>query len=103
VGCYVDSCRACERCQGGEEQYYGTPSLGGYSTSIVVDERYALRIPTTIEMSAAARLLCAGIALYSPSGTGVRDQGNVSPSSAWVVSATSGSGSRPPWALTSRS
>ncbi|MEI4271349.1 NAD(P)-dependent alcohol dehydrogenase [Klenkia sp. LSe6-5] len=79
VGCFVDSCRECENCRAGEEQYClkgetgtyggmqdGKPTDGGYSEQIVVDENYVLGIPEGIELSAAAPLLCAGITLYSP-------------------------------------
>lgn len=81
VGCFVDSCRECENCQAGLEQYclkgmsgtYNgfeqdrkTPTQGGYSTQIVVDENYVLRIPANLPLDAAAPLLCAGITLFSP-------------------------------------
>ncbi|MCR8899762.1 NAD(P)-dependent alcohol dehydrogenase [Gordonia sp. GONU] len=80
VGCFVDSCRECEPCRLGEEQYCergstgtynaigrdGQPTHGGYSTSIVVDENYVCRIPEGIALDEAAPLLCAGITLYSP-------------------------------------
>src|SRR5689334_5880602 len=80
VGCMVDSCRECENCRAGEEQYclrgnVGTYNAvgkdgkwtdGGYSTQIVVDEGFVLRIPDGIDLDAAAPLLCAGITLYSP-------------------------------------
>ncbi|MCW2719405.1 NAD(P)-dependent alcohol dehydrogenase [Pseudonocardia sp.] len=79
VGCMVDSCRECENCKAGEEQYClrgnvgtyggvldGTPTDGGYSEKIVVDEKYVLGIPEGIELDVAAPLLCAGITLYSP-------------------------------------
>ena len=81
VGCFVDSCRKCENCDAGEEQfcdvhlaatYNGTemdkktPTYGGYSTQIVVDEDFTLRIPTNLSPAAAAPLLCAGITTYSP-------------------------------------
>jgi uncharacterized zinc-type alcohol dehydrogenase-like protein len=81
VGCLVDSCRRCAACRGHLEQfcengpaltYNGTemdrqtPTYGGYSTQIVVDERYALRIPASLDPAAAAPLLCAGITTYSP-------------------------------------
>lgn len=80
VGCFVDSCRECANCRAGEEQYClseatstynsvgrdGLPTAGGYSTSIVVDENYVLRIPDGIPLDAAAPLMCAGITLYSP-------------------------------------
>jgi uncharacterized zinc-type alcohol dehydrogenase-like protein len=80
VGCFVDSCRECVTCLAGEEQYClagsistynsvgrdGLPTAGGYSTSIVVDENYVLRIPDGISLEAAAPLLCAGITMYSP-------------------------------------
>ncbi|CAM5419450.1 NAD(P)-dependent alcohol dehydrogenase [Streptomyces narbonensis] len=80
VGCFVDSCRECEYCLQGLEQYCtqgmtgtynalgkdGEPTYGGYSTHIVVDENYTLRIPEGIALDEAAPLLCAGITLYSP-------------------------------------
>ena len=81
VGCFVDSCRECENCKQGLEQYctghlsvtYNgreadkeTPTYGGYSQAIVVDENYALHIPGTLALDIAAPLLCAGITLYSP-------------------------------------
>jgi uncharacterized zinc-type alcohol dehydrogenase-like protein len=80
VGCMVDSCRECENCRAGEEQYClrgivgtyggtgrdGRPTEGGYSTHIVVDENYVLAIPAGIGLDVAAPLLCAGITLYSP-------------------------------------
>ncbi len=81
VGCFVASCRECEACKTGEEQfctqgmaltYNGyerdgtTPTYGGYSTRITVDEDYVLRIPRGIPLERAAPLLCAGITTYSP-------------------------------------
>lgn len=80
VGCFVDSCRECENCMAGEEQYCllgststynsvgrdGLPTAGGYSSSIVVDENYVLRIPDGISLAVAAPLMCAGITMYSP-------------------------------------
>jgi alcohol dehydrogenase (NADP+) len=81
VGCFVDSCRECDSCKAGLEQYCtgtgmigtynstgrdGTPTYGGYSGAIVVDENYVLRIPDSIPLDAAAPLLCAGITTYSP-------------------------------------
>ncbi len=79
VGCFVDSCRECENCKAGEEQYClegetgtyggmqdGKPTDGGYSEQIVVDENYVLGIPEGISLEQAAPLLCAGITLYSP-------------------------------------
>ena len=80
VGCFVDSCRECDNCLAGEEQYClkgststynsigpdGLPTAGGYSTSIVVDEKYVLRIPDGLSLESAAPLLCAGITMYSP-------------------------------------
>jgi uncharacterized zinc-type alcohol dehydrogenase-like protein len=81
VGCFVDSCRVCANCKDGEEQYcenhlvatYNgtetdekTPTYGGYSSRIVVDEAYTLRIPDSVPPPNAAPLLCAGITTYSP-------------------------------------
>jgi len=81
VGCMVDSCRRCASCEDGLEQYCengwvatyngedrhdGSPTYGGYSESIVVSERFVLRLPETLDPAAAAPLLCAGITTYSP-------------------------------------
>lgn len=81
VGCFVDSCRTCPSCRAGNEQYcekgmagtYNsyemdkkTPTYGGYSSCIVVDENYALRISDKLPLKAVAPLLCAGITTYSP-------------------------------------
>lgn len=81
VGCFVDSCRECNPCKHDLEQYcekgfnstYNgvekdgvTPTQGGYSNVIVVDENYVLKIPESLPLDKAAPLLCAGITLYSP-------------------------------------
>ncbi|MFF9086861.1 NAD(P)-dependent alcohol dehydrogenase [Streptomyces sp. NPDC014991] len=80
VGCMVDSCRECENCLKGLEQYClkgmvgtynavgkdGEPTYGGYSEKIVVDENYVVRIPDGLSLDVAAPLLCAGITTYSP-------------------------------------
>lgn len=81
VGCMVDSCRECEYCKEGLEQYCepgatqtynsvdkhsGIQTFGGYSESIVVDEAFVLRIPENLDLAATAPLLCAGITTYSP-------------------------------------
>jgi uncharacterized zinc-type alcohol dehydrogenase-like protein len=81
VGCFVDSCRVCDNCREGLEQYceghtvatYNgtekdeqTPTQGGYSTQIVVDENYTLKVPASLDPAGAAPLLCAGITTYSP-------------------------------------
>lgn len=80
VGCLVNSCRDCENCRKGEEQFCtggnvgtygavdrdGTISQGGYSTAVVVDADFVLRIPEALDFAAAAPLLCAGITTYSP-------------------------------------
>jgi uncharacterized zinc-type alcohol dehydrogenase-like protein len=80
VGCMVDSCRECENCLAGEEQYClntavetynalgkdGLPTAGGYSTHIVVEQDFVLGVPDGIGLDVAAPLLCAGITLYSP-------------------------------------
>ena len=86
VGCFVDSCRACAPCKAGEEQYCdrgmsatyngferagldldrSRPTYGGYSTRIVVDAAYVLRVPESIPAERAAPLLCAGITTWSP-------------------------------------
>jgi uncharacterized zinc-type alcohol dehydrogenase-like protein len=81
VGCFVDSCRECPECKAGLEQYcqvgpnwtYNcrerdgkTPTYGGYSTRIVVDEQYTLRVSSKLTLEGVAPLLCAGITTYSP-------------------------------------
>jgi len=81
VGCFVDSCRECPECRAGLEQYcqvganftYNsrekdgkTPTYGGYSTRIVVDENYVLHVSPKLPLQAVAPLLCAGITTYSP-------------------------------------
>ncbi|GHF83774.1 putative zinc-type alcohol dehydrogenase-like protein [Amycolatopsis bartoniae] len=80
VGCMVGSCGKCAHCQAGDEQYCvegmiatyagtdrdGTVTQGGYSTGVVVDEDFVLRIPDAIPFEKAAPLLCAGITTYSP-------------------------------------
>lgn len=80
VGCLVDSCRRCSSCKEGLEQYCengftgtynssapdGDYTKGGYSSHIVVDERFVLSIPKNLDLAATAPLLCAGITTYSP-------------------------------------
>ncbi|WP_328769052.1 NAD(P)-dependent alcohol dehydrogenase [Streptomyces sp. NBC_00286] len=81
VGCMVDSCRECDNCKAGQEQYCtgggmigtynaldkdGEPTYGGYAEKIVVDENYVVRIPNGLSLDVAAPLLCAGITTYSP-------------------------------------
>ena len=80
VGCFVYSCRNCYACSEGLEQYCNnvlttyngiekdgkTPTQGGYSNKIVVDENYVLNMPDNLVLESAAPLLCAGITLYSP-------------------------------------
>ncbi|MEU6255630.1 NAD(P)-dependent alcohol dehydrogenase [Streptomyces sp. NPDC047043] len=81
VGCLVDSCRECDNCKAGLQQYCtgsggvgtynaldknGEPTYGGYSEKIVVDENYVVRIPDGLSLDVAAPLLCAGITTYSP-------------------------------------
>ena len=81
VGCIVDSCRECEHCHEGEEQFcekgwtvvfnspdqkYGGVTYGGFSESIVTDENYVVHIPETLDLPSAAPILCAGITVYSP-------------------------------------
>jgi uncharacterized zinc-type alcohol dehydrogenase-like protein len=80
VGCMVDSDGTCRECRSGLEQFcpnaiftYNSPdkhlggvTYGGYSDSIVVDERFVLRVPSKLDPAGAAPLLCAGITTYSP-------------------------------------
>lgn len=81
VGCIVDSCRTCEQCHDGEEQFCengntivfnssdkisGGMTYGGFSENIIVDENYVVHIPETLDLPSAAPILCAGITVYSP-------------------------------------
>lgn len=80
VGCLVNSCKDCDYCDRGLEQYCkkgsvqtynsidkdGTPTYGGYSNHIVVDEAFALHVSDKLDLAAVAPLLCAGITTYSP-------------------------------------
>jgi uncharacterized zinc-type alcohol dehydrogenase-like protein len=80
VGCMVDSDRTCPECQAGLEQFcpnltltYNFPdkhlggvTYGGYSDSVVVEQRFVLRVPSNLNPAGAAPLLCAGITTYSP-------------------------------------
>ena len=81
VGVFVDSCRKCDSCKAGLEQYciegmtgtYNTyerdgktVAMGGYSDSCVIDEDYAVHVPANLDLTGVAPLMCAGITLYSP-------------------------------------
>lgn len=81
VGVFIDSCRNCRNCKAGLEQYCAegmtgtyngyerdgkTIAFGGYSNYFVINERYAVTIPSNLELAGVAPLLCAGITLYSP-------------------------------------
>jgi len=81
IGCIVDSCRKCEYCREGLEQYcvpgntivFGSPdkhlggqTIGGYAETIVADENYVLKMPDNLAPAAASPLLCGGITTYSP-------------------------------------
>jgi alcohol dehydrogenase (NADP+) len=81
VGCMVDSCRKCDSCRQGLEQFcevgfagtynaedkhLGGMTFGGYSNTIVVDDAFVLQVPKNLELSGVAPLLCAGITTYSP-------------------------------------
>ena len=81
VGCMVDSCRTCSSCEADLEQYClegatytynskervtGQPTYGGYSDLTVVDERFVVNIPRSLDLKAVAPLLCAGITTWSP-------------------------------------
>ncbi len=80
VGCLVDSDGTCPNCKAGLENFcpnqiltFGSPdkhlggvTYGGYSDSVVVDERFVLRVPSNLDLAGAAPLLCAGITTYSP-------------------------------------
>ncbi|MCK8515059.1 NAD(P)-dependent alcohol dehydrogenase [Methylonatrum kenyense] len=81
VGCMVDSCRSCEACEAGLEQYClegstltyngedrhdGSITFGGYSARVVVSDRFVVKVPSALDPAKAAPLLCAGITTYSP-------------------------------------
>ncbi|MDO5675934.1 MAG: NAD(P)-dependent alcohol dehydrogenase [Propionibacteriaceae bacterium] len=83
VGCFVDSCRECEMCEAGEENFClsrthgtvgtynaigrdGEPTAGGYSQGITVEQAYLMRVPDEMSLEHAAPLMCAGITTYSP-------------------------------------
>ena len=81
IGCFVDSCRVCGSCKDGLEQYCETflsgtyngyeqdrktPTYGGYSTQITVDEKYTLKVSPKLPLDGVAPLLCAGITTWSP-------------------------------------
>ena len=81
VGCLVESCRECENCKEGEEQYClngavytynvveketGNNTYGGYSNQVVVNEDFVLHVADTLPLDKVAPLLCAGITTYSP-------------------------------------
>ena len=81
IGCFIDSCRECQNCKSGQEQfcvkqaaftYNGTEmdrvtkTYGGYSNKYVIDENYALKVKTDGDLAGVAPLLCAGITTYSP-------------------------------------
>ncbi len=82
IGCMVDSCRKCESCKAGaeyacemggpiwtygsEEKHIGGKTYGGYSSNIVVDEAFTLKIPSGLDLAATAPLLCAGTTTYTP-------------------------------------
>ena len=80
VGCMSDSCRECDDCLEGLEQFCtgdktmtyngvgrdGQPTYGGYSKKIVVDEDFVIRIPDSMDLQSAAPLFCAGVTVYSP-------------------------------------
>lgn len=81
VGCMVDSCRECEQCKHGNEQYcengntmtyngedvyLNKQTFGGYSERIVVNEDFVLHVPENLDLAATAPLLCAGVTTWSP-------------------------------------
>lgn len=82
VGCFVDSCRECDMCAQGEEQFCtgrpgtvwtynsigrdGLPTNGGYSKGITVEQDYLIRVPDSVSLEHAAPLMCAGITTYNP-------------------------------------
>jgi len=95
VGCLVDSDGTCPHCRVGDEHFcanqiltYGSPdrhlggvTYGGYSDSIVVDERFVLRVPANLDLAGVAPLHCAGITTYSP----IRQWGDIQGKKVGVV------------------
>ncbi|MDX1444234.1 MAG: NAD(P)-dependent alcohol dehydrogenase, partial [Gammaproteobacteria bacterium] len=81
VGCMVDSCRQCEPCEkgleqfcmegfvstyNGEDRHDGSITFGGYSERVVVSDRFVVNVPDKLDPAAAAPILCAGITTFSP-------------------------------------
>ncbi|UKT65715.1 NAD(P)-dependent alcohol dehydrogenase [Pedobacter mucosus] len=85
VGCMIDSCKTCSACNDGEEQFCEGPvgqtmtyngywkpdgtdfnTFGGYSTTLVAQEKFVMNIPEALSPAAAAPILCAGVTTYSP-------------------------------------
>lgn len=81
VGCLVDSCQSCHSCEehleqycqngatvtyGGEDKKHGGITYGGYSKAIVVDKKFVVKVPESLDIKATAPLLCAGITMWSP-------------------------------------
>ena len=111
VGTIVNSCRKCDNCRAGEEQYClqgntqaycsvdrdGTITQGGYSTHVVVDKDFVLHIPDSLDFSKVAPLLCAGITTYSPLRHWQTGPAPAWPWSAWEVSGTLPSSWPTPW------
>ena len=117
VGTIVDSCRRCDACTDGEEQYCregmvgtyngtdridGTTTYGGYSKTMVVAEPYLLRIPKALIPPAPRRCCAPGSPAIRRSSTGASGRAARSGSSAWVVWATWESSSRTLWGRRSR-
>jgi D-arabinose 1-dehydrogenase-like Zn-dependent alcohol dehydrogenase len=98
VGCMVDSDGTCPECQFGLEQYcpnmiatYNSPdghlggvTYGGYSESIVVKERFVVRVPSNLDLAGAAPLLCAGIKHIHQYVTGVSPKARGWARSVWA-------------------
>lgn len=115
VGCMVDSCRSCPSCDEGLEQYCengftgtyngqdrqtGAVTYGGYSTNLVVDQDFVLRVPENLDPAGVAPLLCAGITTYSPLRRWGAGPGKRSASSASAGWGTWASNWRGRWART---
>jgi D-arabinose 1-dehydrogenase-like Zn-dependent alcohol dehydrogenase len=111
VGTIVNSCRECDNCRAGEEQYClqgntqaycsvdrdGTITQGGYSTHVVVDEDFVLRIPETLDFSKSPRSCAPASRCTRRCDTGGQGPALQWPWSAWEGSATSQSSWRTPW------
>lgn len=98
VGCLAASCLECEFCKNSQENYCdqiqftyngifwdGSITYGGYSTMLVADQRYVVRVPENLPMDAAAPMLCAGITVYSPMKDGKLLESTATPKKVGII------------------